>query len=108
MVKRKLSSGRPVGLTRGCGGKRASQVVECWDGGVTVRRREERERVIDQDELAELVANLVDERNKITYDKLLSLFPKIEDHPERLERLVVDLANLDIAVVDGHEADESE
>lgn len=69
---------------------------------------EEREWILDQDEIVELLENLVGEQNEITLRELLSLIPEAEDDPQILEGLVYDLAALGISVVEDNDAEESE
>ncbi len=69
---------------------------------------EERELVWDQEELTEILESLVDGRNEITYDELLSLLPEIGDNAELVEVLAYDLASMGVTVVYDEETDEPE
>lgn len=64
--------------------------------------------VTDEEQLAELVENLLDGRTEITYDELLSLLPEVEDNPELLETLIVDLSNIGVSVVEEEEQEGQE
>jgi len=68
-------------------------------------KEKRREWYWDQDELSELVENQVNERNEITIDELAALLPEIEDNPQRLESLLVNLANMGVAVIANPEID---
>ena len=57
-----------------------------------------REWYWDQDELSELVSNQVDEHNEVSIEELVTVFPDIEDNPQRLESLLANLANLGVSV----------
>ena len=72
-------------------------------GGVMVGEVEEREWVWNQETFAEELRNMVDGRNEITQNEILSLLPEIEDHSELLEVLAEELAELGVSVI----ADES-
>jgi len=82
--------------------------AENWDGGVTVGSEAARVWAWDQDELAEVIENLFDGRDEITYDEFLSLLPETEDNPELLEALVFDLAGMGISIIEDEESADSE
>lgn len=73
-----------------------------------VGSKEARAWVWDQDELAEVVENLFDGRNEITYDELLSLLPETEDNPELVEALIYDLAGMGISIIEDEESSDAE
>lgn len=58
---------------------------------------------LDQAEWTELLENLAEARNEISYDELLAFVPQIEENPELLEALLDDLAVLGVTVLDGDE-----
>lgn len=64
-----------------------------------------REWYWDQEELSELVGNQVNENNEITIDELVMLLPDIEDNKQRLESLLVNLANIGVSVIADPEID---
>jgi RNA polymerase primary sigma factor len=76
-----------------------------WDGGVMLMNEKRREWYWDQDELSELVGNQVNEQNEISIDELIMLLPEIEDDPQRLESLQVNLANIGVSVIVDPEID---
>ncbi len=61
---------------------------------------------VDREEWAEIVSNLVEGRDYITYDELLTLLPEVEERMDLLEALLDELANMGIAVLDPEEVDE--
>jgi RNA polymerase primary sigma factor len=84
-------------------------LADKWDGGVAVLQKEKNEWVlesVDRDEWAEIVSNLVEGRDYITYDELLTLLPEVEERMDLLEALLDELANMGIAVLDPEEVDE--
>jgi RNA polymerase primary sigma factor len=62
----------------------------------------------DEEELAEIIANVVNGQAKITYAELLSLAPEIENEAESLASLLEHLDQLGISVVVGDEEGEDE
>ncbi len=62
----------------------------------------------DEEELAEIIANVVNGQAKITYEELLSLAPEIENEAESLASLLEHLDQLGISVVVEEEDGEDE
>ena len=60
---------------------------------------------VNQAEWAEIIEKLVEKRDYITYDELLSLLPEAEEHMALLETLMDELANMGISIVDAQEQD---
>ncbi len=73
-----------------------------------VEEVKEREWLFDPQEWAEIVENLADEDNEITYDELRALLPEIEDNPELLEALILDLSRMGVTVLESDETEEPE
>jgi RNA polymerase primary sigma factor len=85
----------------------ADSIFPRLDGGVIVGPVDEREFVWSQEELATVLENLVDGRDEITHNELLTILPEAEDNDELLEALVFDLAAMGVSVVDEQEEDAS-
>jgi RNA polymerase primary sigma factor len=58
------------------------------------------------DDWTEFVENLVEGRDYVTFDKLVSLVPDIEDHLDLLEALLDELAEMGIKVIESEDVDE--
>jgi RNA polymerase primary sigma factor len=74
--------------------------------------QEEREEWVlaslNRQEWVGFVENLVEERDHITFDEILSIAPDIEDHLDLLEALLDELSEMGITVVESEQADEAQ
>jgi len=64
--------------------------------------------VLDRDEWADVIKNLMAQHGELTSDDLLSLIPEAQDNPELLDALMHDLANLGVTATGPEEADQNE